>query len=70
MFASQRLRPTQHKDDLTACANWIFVHCQGIGLSADIFETPATRSFSPKPSRNDKKIGPIFWSTAITTFNR
>ena len=38
-FPSVSAQPA-HKSDLTACAEWICAHCEGIGLVAQLFETP------------------------------
>src|SRR3954471_19818318 len=38
-FPSVSAQP-QHKQDLIGCAEWLYVHCQGIGLKAELFETP------------------------------
>jgi len=37
-FPSVSAQP-DHKKDLIACAEWLYAHCQGIGLSAQLFET-------------------------------
>src|SRR5438874_1194861 len=58
-FPSVSAQP-QHKDDLTACANWVFVHCQGIGLSADIFETAGNPIVLAKTFAERQKDRPHF----------
>src|SRR5213596_3756844 len=58
-FPSVSAQP-QHKDDLTACANWVFVHCQGIGLSADIFETAGNPIVLAKSFAERQKDRPHF----------
>src|SRR5438309_11108596 len=58
-FPSVSAQP-QHKDDLTACANWVFVHCQGIGLSADIFETAGNPIVLAKTFGERQKDRPHF----------
>jgi len=30
----------EHKEDLVQCARWLCAHCEGIGLNAEVFETP------------------------------
>ena len=32
----------QHKEDLVACARWLCAHCEGIGLNAEVYETPGS----------------------------
>jgi len=38
-FPSVSAQP-KHKEDLLNCASWLSAHCQGIGLDAEIHETP------------------------------
>src|SRR6266850_236786 len=37
-FPSVSAQP-QHKQDLINCADWLYAHCEGIGLNAELFET-------------------------------
>jgi len=38
-FPSVSAQP-QHKQDLIGCAEWLYAHCESIGLNAELFETP------------------------------
>jgi len=58
-FPSVSAQP-QHKDDLSAAANWICVHAQGIGLTAEVFETPGNPIVLAKTFAERQKDRPHF----------
>src|SRR5258706_4131972 len=58
-FPSISAQP-HHKDDLRACAEWIYVHCQGMSLQAELFETPGNPIVLARTFAERRKDRPHF----------
>jgi acetylornithine deacetylase/succinyl-diaminopimelate desuccinylase-like protein len=52
-FPSISAQP-QHRQDLAACADWLRLHCERIGLTASIFETPGNPVVVAQTPRSKK----------------
>jgi acetylornithine deacetylase/succinyl-diaminopimelate desuccinylase-like protein len=50
----------QHKQDLIACADWLHAHCQGIGLNAQLYETPGNPILLAKTFEQRRSDRPHF----------